>query len=312
MTGDGVNDAPALSAAQCGIAVHDATDAAKGAAAMILTTDGLSAVFGAIIESRKIFNRLSSYITYRLASTIQILLYLSILVYAFEFRMKPMYVILLALFNDVTMIPVAEDRQTASAKPQHAKVGNLISFSVLLGVSQSIISMIFFLAMADWHFRVENESPGLYSRHSQNAMWLQVSIAAELLIFVSRAPGPFFLSRPSANLLVSTMIGNIISTVLAVYVFPDGLCLDEVGKIWAYDLVALFVVDTAKLSYKYTFEGYRFDFKGTGILDEAKIALEDASSELKLVSVAPDPSDIENGSSGIPPSAKEESIVCEV
>merc|ERR1740138_102855 len=185
------------------------------------------------------------------------------------------------------MIPVAEDRQTASAKPQHAKVGNLISFSVLLGVSQSIISMIFFLAMADWHFRVENESPRLYSRHAQNAIWLQVSIAAELLIFSSRAPGPFFLSRPSANLFASTMIGNLISILLAVYVFPQGLYWDEVSKIVAYDLVALFVVDISKLSYKYTFEGYRFDFKGTGILDEPKLALEDASPEPKLVSVAP-------------------------
>jgi H+-transporting ATPase len=241
------------------------------------------------------------------------LLYLSILVYAFKFRLQPMYVILLALFNDITMMAVAEDRQTASAKPQHAKVGSLISFSILLGVSQSIISMIFFLSMADWHFRVENESPSLYSRHAQNAIWLQVSIAAELLIFASRAPGPFFLSRPSANLFGSTIWSTIWSTILAVYVFPDGLYWDEVGKIWAYDLVALFVVDIAKLSYKYTFEGYRFDFKGTGILDEAKIALEDASPELKLVSVAPDPSrDVETGLSRVPPPTKEERISHEV
>merc|ERR1719356_550812 len=118
---------------------------------MILTTEGLSAVFGAIVEARKIFNRLFSYITYRLASTIQILLYLSILVYAFNCRLNPTYVILLALFNDITMIPVAEDRQTASAEPQHAHVGNLIGFSVLLGLVQSIASIVFFLGMYDWH-----------------------------------------------------------------------------------------------------------------------------------------------------------------
>merc|ERR1712232_38971 len=191
--------------------------------------------------------------------------------------------------------------------------GNLIGFSVLLGVSQSIISMIFFLSMADWHFHDlrPSESPRLYTRHAQNAVWLQVSIAAELLIFASRAPGPFFLSRPSANLFASTMIGNIISTILAVYVFPDGLYWEEVGKIWAYDLVALFVVDIAKLAYKSAFEGYRFDFKGTGILDEAKIALEDASPEIKLVSVAPDPSrDVETGLSEVPRSAKEDGVSC--
>jgi H+-transporting ATPase len=142
MTGDGVNDAPALSAAQCGIAVDDATDAAKGAAAMILTTEGLSAVFTAILESRKIFNRLFSYISYRLASTIQILIYLSVLVYVFNCKVNPLYVILLALFNDITMIPVAEDRQTASAAPQHANVGSLIGFSMLLGIIRHLFPLL--------------------------------------------------------------------------------------------------------------------------------------------------------------------------
>jgi H+-transporting ATPase len=269
MTGDGVNDAPALSVAQCGIAVDDATDAAKGAAAMILTTEGLSAVFSAIVESRKIFNRLFSYISYRLASTIQILLYLSILIYAFDCQLNPLYVVLLALFNDITMIPVAEDRQTASAAPQHANVPNLIGFSVMLGVMQSVVSVTFYFVIQHLGFGLERFPT---SEHAQNAIWLQVSIAAELLIFAARAPGLFFLSMPSWKLLGSVILCGIVgSIVLAVYVFPAPLSWREAGIIIAWDVAALFVVDIGKLIYKYTFE-----HNVSGIINEALIAEEDA------------------------------------
>jgi len=275
MTGDGVNDAPALSAAQCGIAVDDATDAAKGAAAMILTTEGLSAVFGAVVESRKIFKRLFSYISYRLASTIQVLLYLSVLVYVFDCCLNPLYVILLALFNDITMIPVAEDRQTASAAPQHANIGNLIGFSVLLGVMQSIMSITYYISMQPWGLVKNLDAKANFgypsSTHAQNAIWLQVSIAAELLIFVARSPGLFFFSRPSLELFVSTMLGNVICTLLAVYAFSEPLDWDEVGLIVAWDVAGLFLVDFAKMFYKYSFE-----HDVAGIIDEAKIAAQDA------------------------------------
>merc|ERR1719321_185961 len=278
MTGDGVNDAPALSAAQCGIAVDDATDAAKGAAAMILTTEGLSAVFTAVLESRKIFNRLFSYISYRLASTIQILLYLSVLVYIFNCKVNPLYVILLALFNDITMIPVAEDRQTASAAPQHANVGSLISFSLVLGVMQTLVSLSYYLVLPDgWLVKGIDKSGNFgypANTHAQNAIWLQVSIAAELLIFAARAPGLFFLSRPAVPLFVSTMLGNLISIILAVYGFSDGLDWVEVAIIVGWDVAALFIVDCVKLLYKYVFE-----YSVSGIIDEAQLALEDSQPE---------------------------------
>lgn len=273
MTGDGVNDAPALSAAQCGIAVDDATDAAKNAAAMILTTEGLSAVFGAVVESRKIFARLFSYVSYRLAATIQILLFLSVLVYAFDCPLDPLYVILLALFNDVTMIPIAEDNQTASSEPQHANVGDLISFSVALGFTQTLASMLFYMLMDQGLVKgigPHDEVGYPTSVHAQNAIWLQLSVAAEFLIFSARAPGLFFLSAPSHELLASTMLGNLVSTCLAIYVFDEPLDWEEAITIWVYNIIALFAVDAVKLLHKYF-----WNHGNAGIIDERQIEEED-------------------------------------
>jgi len=202
------------------------------------------------------------------------LLYLSILIYGFNCRVNPLYVILLALFNDITMIPVAEDRQTASAAPQHTNVKNLIGFSVMLGVMQSLVSIVYYLCMDKGLVNGNLTEPGEKfpgTPHAQVAIWLQVSIAAELLIYVARAPGLFFLSCPSWQLFASTMLGNIISTILGLYIFPDPLSWAEVGIIWAWDICALFIVDLSKMLYKYTFE-----HGVSGIIDEAALKAEDA------------------------------------
>jgi len=238
-----------------------------------LTTEGLSAVFGAVVESRKIFARLFSYVSYRLATTIQILLYLSILVYAFDCALAPLYVILLALLNDVTLIPIAEDNQTASAEPEHAQIGQLIGFSTALGVMQTIASMTFYLLMDRGLVKGvgAHEDYGWPSSvHAQNAIWLQVSIAAEFLIFTARAPGLFFFSRPSKELIASTMLGNVFSTLLAIYAFEDPLDWEEAARIWLFNIGALFVVDWTKMIYKFI-----FNHNAAGIIDEDAIHAED-------------------------------------
>ena len=119
MTGDGVNDAPALKKADCGIAVSDATDAARAAASIVLTTPGLSVIIDAIKESRKIFQRMNSYAIYRIAETLRVLLFMTTAILVFNFYpLTAVMIVMLALLNDGAILSIAYDNVHYRMRPK--------------------------------------------------------------------------------------------------------------------------------------------------------------------------------------------------
>jgi len=249
MTGDGVNDAPALSAAQCGVAVDDATDAAKNAAAIILTTPGLSAIYMGVVESRRIFRKLKAYVTYRFAATIQIVIVLTLLIFISNCPIESLYVIILALFNDLTMLPIAYDCQLASSLPENPDVNKMLFVSGGLGAFETISSLLFaYGAQGTTIFKADIDISSC-TKQAQAAIWLQMFIAAELLIFSARAPSYFWCSlAPSLALFVSVIFGCFVCSVLAAaWSYFGELAVQDVVLIWIYDIFCLLIIDAIKV-----------------------------------------------------------------
>jgi len=241
MTGDGVNDAPALKKADCGIAVSGATDAARAAASMVLMTPGLSVIIDAIKESRKIFQRMNSYAIYRIAETLRVLLFMTLSILVFNFYpLTAVMIVMLALLNDGAILSIAYDNVHYKDKPEAWNMTMVLGISTVLGVIGVVSAFgLFYLGERILH---------LDRAHIQTLMYLKLSVAGHLTIFLTRTRGPFWSIRPARILWIAVLGTQTIATLIAVYgLFMTPLGWGWAGFVWGYALVWFLVNDRLKL-----------------------------------------------------------------
>ena len=267
MTGDGVNDAPALKKADAGIAVSGATDAARAAADIVLLSAGLSIIIDAIKESRKIFRRMTNYAIYRIAETIRVLLFMTLTILLFNFYpVTAVMIVLLALLNDGAILSIAYDNVRGSDRPERWNMHQVLGIATalgLMGVVETFGLLYIFVGFLphEWNMHVSREV-------LQTIIYLKLSVAGHLTVFVARTRGPFWSSRPAAVLLAAVIGTQTAATLISVY----GLLMPAIGWgfaafVWGYALVWFLIEDRVKLA------AYRiFDVAQPGLLSRRRRA----------------------------------------
>jgi plasma-membrane proton-efflux P-type ATPase len=242
MTGDGVNDAPALRQAEVGIAVSTATDVAKGAASVVLTDPGLTNIVALVEQGRTIYQRILTWIINKISRTILKAAFVAIAYVATgKFVVSALAMLLLTFLTDFAKITLATDHVRSSKKPETWNIGGFITVSVVLGVAM-VAEALLFLRIGWSHFGLATNNSALYT-----FSFLMLLYFAVFSVVSARERRAFWSTMPSKALVAALMADALTGTILTRVGLPELIPLPwaQTLAIFAYAVVSCLVVNDA-------------------------------------------------------------------